>query len=247
MGRRPISPYTSSCLTILLIACLVLITAPAGGFILAQSCGGGGGGGCGNIGDTNFNPNDGGSGNDGCSPIIIDIQGKGYHLTNAQNGVPFDMTGKVQQQVAWTAKDSGNAFLCLDRNGNGKIDNGKELFGNFTDQPPSAEPSGFLALAEFDKPENGGNGDGIIDQRDKIFSSLRLWVDANHDGISQADELFKLPDLGVFSINLKYKESRHMDRFGNQFRFRAQINGEPAQGNPSQASGLAYDVFLVAQ
>jgi len=233
-------------ITILMIGCFSLVLLPQDSLILAQSCGGGGG--CGNIGDTGFNPNDGGGGNDGCSPIVIDIQGKGYHLTNAQGGVLFDMTGEgAQVQVAWTAKDSSNAFLCLDRNGNGRIDNGKELFGNFTAQPPSTEPNGFLALAEFDKPENGGNGDGMIDQRDKIFSSLRLWIDANHDGISQPDELFKLPDLGVFSINLKYKESRHMDRFGNQFRFRAQINGEPNQGSVSQAGGLAYDVFLAAQ
>jgi hypothetical protein len=147
-------------------------------------------------------------------------------------------------QVAWTGAESGNAFLALDRNHNGTIDNGKELFGNFAAQPKSDHPNGFLALAEFDKPANGGNGDGIIDKRDVVFSHLRLWVDENHDGISQPNELHSLPELGVFSLSLHYRDDRSdVDQYGNWFHYVSVLNPDPKDGE-SQDGRLVYDVFL---
>jgi hypothetical protein len=188
-----------------------------------------------------------GGGGTNCSPIVIDTEGEGFHLTSAENGVSFDIRGTGHPvQIAWTDAAYRNGFLALDRNHNGTIDNGTELFGNFTQQPKSLTPNGFLALTEFDKPENGGNGDGIIDQRDAVFSHLVIWIDENHDGISQPSELHTLPELGIFSVSLNYQESRRTDDFGNIFRFRAKINSS-GQENPSDAGRWAYDVFLVTK
>ncbi len=204
-------------------------------------------GGCNNVGGDGFNPVDGGAGSDGCSPILIDLTGDGFALTDAQHGVMFDIANTgVPIRIAWTSIGSRNAFLALDRNHNGMIDGGAELFGNFTLQTKSPTPNGFLALAEFDKPENGGNGDGIIDERDAVFSHLVLWVDENHDGISQPNELHALPELGVFSLSLSYKESRKQDEFGNVFRFRAKVNAHDKNDN-SQVGPMAYDVFLMTK
>ena len=179
------------------------------------------------------------------SPIIVDTTGRGFHLTSSQDGVMFDFFGDGRPlRMAWTAADSGNAFLALDRNGNGRIDNAKELFGNITKQPKSDNPNGYLALAEFDKPENGGNGDGIIDSRDAIFPSLLLWIDENHDGISQPNELYSLPELGVYSIGLHYHDdASKYDQFGNWFHYQGLLNPDRADGQ-SNDGRTTYDVFF---
>lgn len=95
------------------------------------------------------------------SPVLVDVLGNGFDLTDSENGVRFDITGLNRPlQVAWTLIQSDDAWLALDRNGNGMIDNGRELFGNVTPQNPPTNGNGFRALEEYDKQANGGNGDG---------------------------------------------------------------------------------------
>jgi hypothetical protein len=174
------------------------------------------------------------------TPIIIDTTGAGFSLTAPQDGAWFNLSDSGPNLYSWTEPGSTNAFLVLDRNGNGAIDNGSELFGDQTDQPGTINRNGFAALALFDDPINGGNGDGLITKEDQIYSKLRLWRDLNHDGVSQPNELFTLEELGIESISLSYQELRRKDRYGNEFRYRARVGIK----NAPNSDRWAYDVIL---
>ena len=179
------------------------------------------------------------------SPILVDVAGNGFNLTNSARGVDFNLNNKGgSEKLAWTSSNSDDAWLALDRNGNGIIDNGAELLGDLSPQPEPPEgvkKNGFRALAEYDQPANGGNRDGQIDSNDSVFYRLRLWQDKNHNGISETDELHTLPSVNVAVFELDYKLSKKTDSNGNLFQYRAKIRN----GKGQQLGRWAWDVYLV--
>jgi len=137
----------------------------------------------------------------GC-PLVLDISGDGIGLSTlgGPDNVYWDFAGDgVKHASAWTT--GGTGFLAIDLNGNGSIDNNTELFGN---QPSSGIANGFQALAVYDS-----NSDGVIDSSDAQFTDLRVWVDTDQDGVSQASELHTLSDLSITSINLGYSTTSY--------------------------------------
>jgi hypothetical protein len=200
-------------------------------------------------------PPDEGDGDDGCSdcedggsdddwsPIIIDVARNGYRLTSVENGVRFDLDADgVPEQVSWTRQDSDEAFLAMDRNGNGTIDSGAELFGNATPAYPGSDvttPNGFEALKFLELPEYGRNRpDMTLDASDVSFSRLLLWRDANHNGISEPDELVPAGAVGIVSIPTEYKNKRRVDKYGNRFRQRGTVVW-------ADGPDFCFDVWLV--
>ena len=179
------------------------------------------------------------------SPVLIDVRGDGFSLTDYANGVNFDLNNNgPAEHLSWTSVGSDDSWLALDRNGNGSIDTGAELFGNYTPQPapPTGQDrNGFRALAVHDNPANGGNGDGVIDARDSIFFSLLLWQDTNHNGVSEPSELAYVTARGLKSIDLDYRASKRIDQFGNAFHYRAKVK----DSHDAQLGRWAWDINLL--
>ncbi len=133
-------------------------------------------------------------------PLVLDLDGDGLDLTDVRKGeyAVFDITGDGKKEnVSWVRPDDG--FLAYDRNGNGTIDSGKELFGD-----QHGAKNGFEELARFDD-----NNDGVMDSSDSVFNDLRVWSDKNSDGVSQAEELGSLSSYGIDRISLKPDSTSH--------------------------------------
>jgi hypothetical protein len=141
----------------------------------------------------------GGGGDPGCCFDAIPV--KSLSLSKSAAVIVSPLDDCDDDEVVTITVAGKNAILVLPA-ADGLIHDSKQLFGSSSPQPATASPTGLAALAMYDLPTNGGNGDGVIDSRDAIYSHLRVWIDANHDGISQPLELHMLASLGVASISL---------------------------------------------
>lgn len=192
--------------------------------------------------DQGGDPSNGGAGNT-ASPILINLEGGGFFLTGLDDPVAFDIDiDGYAETMGWSTANGDEAFLVLDRNGNGTIDDGGELFGNYTDQPESTTPNGFAALAVFDDVVAGGNADGRISARDEVFFWLQLWHDRNHDGYSDPTELSPLSESDVLAISLSPFISERQDEHGNELRYISYVRFQ----DPPRRRPAAIDVFFVS-
>jgi len=143
-------------------------------------------------------------------PLILDLDGDGIETISVKDGAYFDHDGNgFAEQTGWASSDDG--LLVMDRNSDGVINDGTELFGDQTIlQNGQTATDGFQALAELDS-----NADGIIDVNDTAFSQLKIWQDADGDGYSTPEELFTLDEMGITSINLTHIDTDITDPNGN--------------------------------
>ncbi len=146
-------------------------------------------------------------------PLSLDLDNDGLETVGINPAAPilFDHTGTgVKTATGWLNGDDG--FLALDRNGNGTIDNGTELFGDSTRLPDDTlAHDGFDALAAQDT-----NADGLVNSQDSGFGALRIWRDLNQNGLSETNELQTLNQAGIASITVAKTENAVLLANGNQ-------------------------------
>ena len=171
-------------------------------------------------------------------PIILDLDGDGLETVGLASNVYFDHDGDgVLTRTGWAGKD--DALLVWDRNGNGRIDTGAELFGDFTPLlNGTLAPNGFAALAALD-----ANGDGVIDASDPAFAELKLWRDADQNGATGAGELISLADAGILSMNLANTLKNQNLANGNQLTREGSFTRTDGTTSAMGEFRLATDTF----
>jgi hypothetical protein len=166
------------------------------------------------------------------SPLVLDLSGDGIQPTSPESGVSFDLMSTGPLQTSWVSGD--DALVALDRNGNGRIDNGTELFGEVTGGQP--RENGFGALADLDS-----NANGRVDPADRMYDRILLWQDHDGDGISHANELTPLAGAGIQSLDLSsHIVPNAVDQFGNDLRMQGSFTRSDG------STGLMVDVLFVA-
>jgi hypothetical protein len=183
------------------------------------------------------------------SPIVVNFADQPIALSSNVPGTAFDLDADGRKEpISWT-QGPDVCFLALDRNHNGQIDNGSELFGNFTPgKDGKTRANGFEALRTYkdlvSAPSScaGAIAQGLLGagevstylcDGDADAADLRLWCDANADGKVDHGELKTLAERHVAAIALNYDHIRGVDDYGNETRESAHVVGTDALGKPT--------------
>jgi hypothetical protein len=140
------------------------------------------------------------------TPIVLDLNGDGISTLNIASGVQFDLGADgTTEHTGWVSKTDG--LLVMDRNSDGNINDGSELFGSSTILADGSRATdGYVALSELDS-----NHDGVVNASDAGFAELQVWVDENSDGVSGTGELRSLASLDIASISLATQQTATTD------------------------------------
>jgi hypothetical protein len=175
------------------------------------------------------------------SPLLLDLAGDGIELSPASEGVRFDLHNHGPVRTAWP-RGSGDALLAMDRDGDGLIRSGRELFGEGSAADGRLARDGFEALALLDRPDHGGNGNFLVDREDLMFDQLVLWTDGDLDGVCRPGELRSLADAGVAALEVRGRVgARVLDSGGNDLSLRARYLRDDG------SSGLLVDALFVTR
>lgn len=147
------------------------------------------------------------------SPLVLDLDGDGIETVGLASEIYFDFDGDgFKERSGFVGSDDG--FLAFDKNGDGEINNGAELFGSSTTLlDGGVADNGFVALSDFDS-----NDDGLINSNDDRYSELRVFRDLNQNGITDSGELQTLSEAGVDSLSVIYTNQSFTDDQGNEHR-----------------------------
>ena len=169
------------------------------------------------------------------SPIILDLDGDGIETLAKQAGIFFDHDGNhFAENTGWVSADDG--LLVIDKDGNGKIDSGNELFGNNTElSNGSLAANGYEALQELDT-----NGDGTLNSRDEAWQQLQVWQDRNGNARVDDGELMSLSEAGIAAIDTDYKNSTWVDKQGNAHKQTGEVIY--LDGSEGQSADVWFDV-----
>ena len=159
-------------------------------------------------------------------------------LSGPEHAVPFDLDGDgVVEMTSWPML--GQAIPWRDLNGDGRVNDGSELFASRRDDGDAVRSDALDDLGRYDRPELGGNGNGAIDPGDALWSELRIWVDAERDGYSAPEELFEPSDLCLAEIRLDpLAGGGPHDGNGNRILHRSELVRRDARGAPRRGRVL---------